>query len=134
MNMGSKLTRLFHKELSQTPPPPQAVDDEFSFRDVIQSGDFRVDIGNRTATIDGAPLDLTSDEFDVLLFLVNHQQHVVTPHTVLTTGRTHSRHAEFLRVILSLRKKLEAAAPGKHYLRTEPWVVYRFDPAPSSPM
>jgi hypothetical protein len=33
---------------------------------------------------------------------------------------------------MSLRKKLVAAGQGKHYLRTEPWVVYRFDPTPSS--
>lgn len=127
MSIGSKLTRFLHEV-------PQAAEDHFSFRQVIESGDFRVDIANRTATIDGAPLDVTSDEFDVLLFLVNHHQRLITPHTVLTTGRTHSRHAEFLRVLLSLRKKLEAAAPGKHYLRTEPWVVYRFDTAPPSSM
>ena len=31
-----------------------------------------------------------------------------------------------------LRKKLDAAGPGKHYLRTEPWVIYRFEPDSSS--
>jgi hypothetical protein len=72
-------------------------------------------------TLDGAPLNLTPDEFDVLVFLVNHHHHMVTPNTVLTTGRTHSRRAEFLRILLSLREKLEAAAPGKHYLRRNPW-------------
>jgi len=127
MNTGSKLARFLHKE-------PQAAEDHFSFREVIEAGDFRVHIANRTVTLDGAPLNLTPDEFDVLVFLVNHHHHMVTPNTVLTTGRTHSRRAEFLRVLLSLREKLEAAAPGKHYLRTEPMVVYRFDPAPSSPM
>jgi hypothetical protein len=34
--------------------------------------------------------------------------------------------------LLSLRKKLDEAGAGKHYLRTEPWIVYRFDPTPSS--
>ena len=125
--MESKLTRFLDKE-------QQAAGDRFFIQEVIESGDFRVDIANRSATLNGEPLYLSSDEFDVLLFLVNHKQHMVTPHTVLTTARTHSRRAEFLRALLSLRKKLEAAAPGKHYLRTEPLIVYRFDPAPSSLM
>jgi hypothetical protein len=42
------------------------------------------------------------------------------------------RQTQFLRVLLSLRKKLEAAETGQQYLRTEPWVIYRFDPLPSS--
>jgi hypothetical protein len=33
--------------------------------------------------------------------------------------------------LISLRKKLDAAGPGKHYLRTEPWIIYRFDPTSS---
>lgn len=41
----------------------------------------------------------------------------------------YAKKAMFLAVLLSLRKKLDAAGDGKHYLRAEPWVVYRFDPA-----
>ena len=125
------LSKVPHSELSRL-PLGEAEEDHLSFREVIESGDFKVNVGNRTVTVNGEPLDLTSDEFDVLLFMINHHQRMVTPHTVLTTGRTHSRRAEFLRVLLSLRRKLEDAAPGKHYLRTEPMVVYRFDPGPSS--
>ena len=103
-------------------------------RDVIESGDFRIDIGRRIVVLRGEELELTSEEFDVLMFLVNHPQRLITPNTMLTTtwATNAPRQTEFLRGLLSLRKKLDAIAEGKHYLRTEPWVVYRFDPAPSS--
>src|SRR5215468_1297818 len=86
MNMESKLTRFLDKE-------QQAAGDRFFIQEVIESGDFRVDIANRSATLNGEPLYLSSDEFDVLLFLVNHKQHMVTPHTVLTTARTQTRYS-----------------------------------------
>jgi hypothetical protein len=31
-----------------------------------------------------------------------------------------------------LRRKLEIAAAGQHHLRTEPSIVYRFDPTPAT--
>ena len=78
----------------------------------------------------GRQLDLTSEEFDVFLFLAGHPQSLITPHTMLSTSWTAHwvRQTEFLRALVSLRNKLDAADPGKRYLRTEPWVIYRFDP------
>lgn len=101
---------------------------------MIESGDFQLDLHRRTATLRGEELLLSSDEFDVLVFLAAHPQSLVTPRTMLTTRWTASsaHKAEFLRALVSLRKKLDEAGPGQHYLRTEPWVVYRFDPNPSS--
>ena len=101
---------------------------------MIESGDFRIDLAQRTASLRGEVLQLSSDEFDVLVFLAGHPQSLVTPHTLLTTKWTANSHrrAKFLTALVSLRKKLEAAGPDQHYLRTEPWVVYRFDPSSSS--
>lgn len=106
-----------------------------TLEDIVESGDFRIDTGNRTVALLGENLELSPEEFDVLMFLLNHPQRLITPHTVLATNWTidQRRQTAFLRVLLSLRKKLDAAGQGKHYLRTEPWVVYRFDPSPSSP-
>ena len=100
----------------------------------IESGDFRIDLAERTASLCGQPLQLTSQEFDVLVFLASHPQRVVTPRTMLATSWSGNRlrQTEFLKVLLSLRKKLEAVGPDRHYLRTEPWVLYRFDPTSSS--
>jgi DNA-binding response OmpR family regulator len=101
---------------------------------MIESGDFKIDLDERTVTLRGRELELTSAEFDVLVFLASHHQSLVTPRTMLATSWTESRprQTEFLTVLISLRKKLDAAGPSKHFLRTEPWVIYRFDPTSSS--
>ncbi|HVO61800.1 MAG TPA: winged helix-turn-helix domain-containing protein [Terriglobales bacterium] len=103
--------------------------EEVSLAHVIESGDFKIDLTRRTASLAEQQLQLTSEEFDVLVFLAGHPQKLVTPNTVLSTNWSSngSRQAEFLRVLLSLRAKLEATQPGQRYLRTEPWVLYRFD-------
>jgi DNA-binding response OmpR family regulator len=85
-------------------------------------------------TLRSQHLSLTAEEFDGLVFLSGHPQRMVTPHTMLTTSWTANRlrQTEFLRVLMSLRKKLDAAGQGKHYLKTEPWIIYRFDPTSSA--
>jgi hypothetical protein len=57
----------------------------------------------------------------------------VTRQTPLTTNsaKGSSHRTNFLRSLLSLREKLAAAGAGRHYLRTEPWIIYRFEPDPS---
>ena len=102
--------------------------------DVLEVGDFRLDTRRHMATLLGEPVRLTSEEFDVLVFLTANPQRVVTQQTTLATHWTGARiqQAGFLRVLLSLRRKLEAVATGQQYLRTEPWVIYRFDPLSSS--
>jgi DNA-binding response OmpR family regulator len=102
-----------------------------SLKGTIEAGDFKIDLTRRIVSLSGRELDLTSEEFDVLVFLAGHRQRLITPRTLLATSWTEHRvrQTQFLRVLMSLRGKLESAAgPGKHYLRTEPWVVYRFDP------
>jgi two-component system KDP operon response regulator KdpE len=104
-------------------------------RDVetITAGDFRIDLENRTATLRGLPLQLTGEEFDLLVFLIDHPRKLVTQQTRLATNWFgHGlRETEFLRVLLSLRKKLDSEGSSQHYIRTEPWVLYRFDPGAS---
>ena len=101
---------------------------------MIESGDFKIVLDERTVTLRGRELELTSEEFDVLVFLASDHQSLVTPRTMLATSWTESRprQTEFLTALISLRKKRDAAGPSKHYLRTEPWVIYRFDPTSSS--
>lgn len=127
-------SRLPQFKISNRGPDSHAAEDDLSLRNVIESGDFRIDVGSRTVRLCGEELELGSEEFEVLMYLVDHPHRLITTHTVLATSWTKNppRQTEFLRVLLSLRKKLDAAAPGRHYLRTEPWVVYRFDPIASS--
>ena len=107
---------------------------ETSSSELIESGDFTINLASRTAFLRGEKLELTSEEFETLVFVVSHPQRFVSAHTMLATNWSTNRrhHAEFLRVLLELRKKLDAAGGGKHYLRTEPWIIYRFDPTASS--
>src|SRR5215468_2504016 len=92
-----------------------AAEDEVSFTEVIDSGDFKIDLRRRVATLGRQQLPLTSAEFDVLVFLSGHPQRLVTPNTMLATSwsTNASRQTEFLKVLLSLRAKLEAAEPGQ---------------------
>jgi DNA-binding response OmpR family regulator len=112
---------------------PSFVKGNVAASDVIESGDFKINLLNRTVTLREETLQLTPEEFDVLVFLAGHPQSMVTPHTVLSTSWASSRlqQTEFLKVLLSLRRKLEVAGHGKQYLRTEPWIIYRFDPESS---
>lgn len=98
--------------------------------EIIEKGDFRIDLAARRATVRGQELPLTSVEFDVLVFLVRHPKKLVTPRTLLTTNwqGQRTRQVEFLSVLLSLRKKLEGAGCAP-CIRTEPWILYRFDPS-----
>jgi two-component system KDP operon response regulator KdpE len=104
-----------------------------SSTEIIEVGDFRLEVAERVVTVRGEELSLTAKEFDVLLYLIGHPQRCVTPRTVLATSWTRDglHQTEFLKVLLSLRKKLDTVVAGNQYLRTEPWVIYRFDPRSS---
>jgi len=100
----------------------------------IRFGDFKIDLDERIVALRDQELGLTSEEFDVLVFLASHPRSLVTPQTILARSSTANQlgQTKFLTTLVSLRKKLDAAGHGKHYLQTEPWVIYRFDPTASS--
>jgi DNA-binding response OmpR family regulator len=97
--------------------------------DIIESGDFRVDLSTRQASVRGQELRLSDEEFELLVFLMGHSTGIITPQTRLTTrwGRNAIHQAEAMRVLAQLRQKLESAGCG-HCLRTESWIVFRFEP------
>jgi len=100
----------------------------------IRFGDFKIDLDERNRDDARSGVGLTSEEVDVLVFLASHPRSVVMPQTMLARSSTANQlgQAKFLTTLISLRKKLDAAGHGKHYLQTEPWVIYRFDPTASS--
>lgn len=100
---------------------------------VLEVGDFTIDLSRRSVTVRGREISLNGAEFDLLVFLTTHRKKVVTPRTLLITrwAQGESRQEDFLPVLLSLRKKLDAELPGQHYVRTEPWVLCRFEPGTS---
>jgi two-component system KDP operon response regulator KdpE len=98
--------------------------------EAIEAGDFRIDLRGRNAQLRGQTLHLTAAEFDLLVFLIRHPKKIISAHTQLVTrwGGTQVRQTEFLRVLRELGKKLEGNSSSPRYIRTEPWICYRFNP------
>lgn len=97
----------------------------------IQVGDFHIDPQQRLVEVNGAPVHLTPKEFDLIQFFVANRGKVLTHRSILAAvwGSNSSEQNEYLRVFVgNLRKKLEENPRAPRYIKTEPWVGYRFDP------
>lgn len=97
----------------------------------FEDGDFMIDPSTRTVLVNGASVHLTPTEFDLLVFFFQNRNKVITHRAILTAiwGGNYTEQTEYLRVFVGqLRKKVEKDPSQPRYLRTEPWVGYRFDP------
>jgi two-component system KDP operon response regulator KdpE len=77
---------------------------------VIDIGDFHVDIPGRMIAVKGQEVRLTPKEFDLLTYLVRHPGKVMTHRALLAAvwGPSSLEQPEYLRVFIGhLRKKLE---------------------------
>ena len=95
----------------------------------LQDGDFKVDLSTREVSVNGESIHLTPKEFDLLVFLFRNRNKVVTHRAILTAiwGGNFTEQNEYLRVFIGqLRKKVEKHPSQPRYIRTEPWVGYRF--------
>jgi DNA-binding response OmpR family regulator len=102
--------RIFSK-ISDRGFTSDATEKELSLRDVIESGDFRIDITSRTVTLRGGKLELNFEEFDVLVFLVNRPHPMISRRTILATSWATNppRQTEFLRVFCrSVRSSIQS--------------------------
>jgi two-component system, OmpR family, KDP operon response regulator KdpE len=98
---------------------------------VIQAGDFQIDVQSRSVRVKDREVHLTPKEFDLLVYLAKHPGKVITHRTLLGAvwGPNSVEQPEYLRVFVGhLRKKLEPEDDSPHYIITEPWVGYRFEP------
>ncbi len=99
---------------------------------VLEVGDFRLDLENRSVAVKGAELHLTPKEYDLMVYLVSHPGKVLTHRTLLSAiwGGESVEQTEYLRVFVGqLRKKIEPEPGLPRYILTEPWIGYRFDMA-----
>lgn len=98
---------------------------------LIEVGDFRVDLDAHSVSVVGKDVRLTPKEFDLLVYMAQHPNKVLTHRAILNAvwgGNSVEQH-EYLRVFVGqLRKKLEPDASSPKYILTEPWVGYRFEP------
>jgi DNA-binding response OmpR family regulator len=95
-----------------------------------QFDSVEVDLENRTAMRDGAPLDFTDLEFNILEYFIEHRGRTVSRKQLLRdiwgisgdiTTRTIDRH------VASLRKKIEDDPTDPDYIETVYGIGYRFD-------
>ncbi len=99
----------------------------------LEVGDFVMDSQLHMTYVGGAEVRLTPKEFELLFYMLKNHGKVLTHRALLSAvwGPTYSEQTEYLRVFLgNLRKKIEANPSKPQYIRTEPWVGYRFSPTP----
>lgn len=97
----------------------------------IDAGDFHIDVSTRQVLVRDREVRLTPKEFELLTYLANHPNKVITHRTLLNAvwGGNSMEQPEYLRVFINhLRKKLEPDDDSVKYIITEPWVGYRFEP------
>lgn len=98
----------------------------------IAIGDFMIDIDGHRVTLGGEDIHLTPKEFDLLLLFARNPERVLTHKVLLRSiwGPAGVDQPEYLRVLVGqLRKKIEPASEPR-FIRSEPWVGYRFTPHP----
>jgi two-component system, OmpR family, KDP operon response regulator KdpE len=106
---------------------------DHELQEVFEVGDFRLDKAKRTVSVTDKEVHLTPKEFELLAYLIEHHDRVVTHRALLANiwGGEYTEQTEYLRVFIgNLRKKIEPAPSKPRYILTEPWVGYRFVPAP----
>lgn len=97
----------------------------------FEAGDFRIDQEAHTVHITGREVRLTPKEFQLLTYLIRNAGRVLTPRTLLAEvwERTYTEQLDNVRALVrQLRKKIEPNPSSPRYLKTEPWVGYRFYP------
>ena len=98
---------------------------------VVKWGDVELDAAARTVRREGVPVHLTPIEFGLLLALASKPGGVWTHKQLLAEvwGSSAGISTDTLRVHMgSLRRKLEPDPNRPRFIRTEPWVGYRFSP------
>ncbi|HKN59959.1 MAG TPA: response regulator transcription factor [Candidatus Acidoferrales bacterium] len=94
------------------------------------SHDLKIDFENRLVTVKGKTIRLTPKEFELLRHLVANQGKPMGHRRLLQAvwGPDYGEETEYLRVFINqLRKKIEPDPHHPRFIKTEPWVGYRFE-------
>jgi two-component system, OmpR family, KDP operon response regulator KdpE len=114
----ARVRALLRRAAGRISPPP-----------VIAAGDIEIDIAHRRVTRAGEEIDLTKTEFEILAYLAQNADCVVTSRMILehVWGLEYGEDTQTLRVHIShLRKKFEPHSSVPRFILTEPGVGYRF--------
>jgi two-component system KDP operon response regulator KdpE len=93
------------------------------------SNDLDIDFENRLVVVKGKNVRLTPKEFELLRHLVANQGKPMGHRRLLQAvwGPDYGEETEYLRVFINqLRKKIEPDPHHPRFIKTEPWVGYRF--------
>jgi len=96
---------------------------------IIHTGDLEIDIARRLVTRGGEPISLTPTEYNILVYLAQHANRVVTSQQLIDEiwDEDIVEDTQALRVHIShLRKKIEPYPAVPQYIITEPGVGFRF--------
>ena len=99
------------------------------------SKEITLDFERRQLTVRGEEVHLTPKEFDVLKHLIANHGKPLSHRRILQSvwGPDYGEETENLRVVINqLRKKIETDPAHPKFIRTEPWVGYRFLPPRAS--
>ena len=95
----------------------------------LQAGDLSIDYDRRRVALKGTEVRLTPKEFELLSLLARNHDRVLTHRAILKAiwGPNAVEQTEHLwTLVAQLRKKIEPDPAKPQYLRSEPWVGYRF--------
>ena len=130
------LVKPFHKEellarvsavlrrVSMPPPSPNV-----SLR--FGNGELLIDPTDRQVTVDGANVDLTRTEFDLLFFMAHRPGRILSIELIFENVWSYDAEANVESVkwyVWRLRKKIEKDPSSPKYIITERGIGYRFDP------
>ena len=99
----------------------------------LRAGQLVIDFGARTVSNGGKTSHLTPKELDILRYLTHSANQAVSHRESLQAvwGPDYGDQVDYLRAIIrNLRKKLELNPDDPQYIKTEPWVGYRFHGMP----
>ena len=114
----ARIRALLRRAAVRVEPPP-----------VITAGTLEIDLAHRLVTRDGESISLTPTEYDILAYLAQNANCVVTTAMLLERvwGAEPDDDTQTLRAHVShLRKKIEPEPAVPRYLITEPGVGFRF--------
>ena len=102
----------------------------------MQFGELTIDFAARTVARGSTTSHLTPKELDLLRHLTQHANQAVSHRELLQAvwGPDYGDQVDYLRVVIkNLRKKIELNPEDPQYIKTEPWIGYRFNAVPESP-
>lgn len=96
----------------------------------LKFDELTIDFASRVVSRRGVRSHLTPKELEVLRYLTQHANQAVSHREILQAvwGPDYGDQVDYLRVVIkNLRKKVEQTPDAPRFIKTEPWVGYRFD-------